>query len=326
MAVGALPKDLKIIYNKENENRILENIFNGINNTINEDLMWLTSLNPKPFIEICFNVEMTLSRIDIWNYNMPLGLDRGAKDIEIIFNYNENKKYNIMLWKGLGIYFYDYYQKINFTQLENNSNINYLKINNININKNKLPIGFIFKLIFISNFGDKEMISLKKFELYDEKNNLLSNYIIIHDNYNENYLNDNNKDKINNMESIKNYFYYHKLFDFRKDEDSICNNLLFICFNDIVQIKYIKIENISSGKLRFSATKYMQIYCDDILIFEGELKQKGDNIILFNDKEIKKFNNVININKKINKNKYVEKIKCDVYRLININSFSKHNL
>ena len=65
--------------------------------------------------------------------------------------------------------------------------------------KNKLPIGFIFKLIFISNFGDKEMISLKKFELYDEKNNLLSNYIIIHDNYNENYLNDNNKDKINNM-------------------------------------------------------------------------------------------------------------------------------
>ena len=123
------------------------------------------------------------------------------------------------------------------------------------------------------------MISLKKFELYDEKNNLLSNYIIIHDNYNENYLNDNNKDKINNMESIKNYFYYHKLFYFRKDEDSICNNLLFLCFNDIVQINYIKIENISSGKLRFSATKYMQIYCDDILIFEGELKQKG--IILY---------------------------------------------
>ena len=98
---------------------------------MNEDLMWLTSLNPKPFIEICFNDEMTLSRIDIWNYNMLLGLDRGAKDIEIIFNDNENKKYNIMLWKGLGIYFYDYYQKINFTQLENNSNINYLKINNI---------------------------------------------------------------------------------------------------------------------------------------------------------------------------------------------------
>ena len=103
MAVGALPKDLKTIYNKENENRILENIFNGINNTINEDLMWLTSLNPKSFIEICFNDEMTLSRIDIWNYNMPLGLDRGAKDIEIIFNDNENKKSNIMLWKGLGI-------------------------------------------------------------------------------------------------------------------------------------------------------------------------------------------------------------------------------
>ena len=46
---------------------------------------------------------------------MPLGLDSGAKDIEIIFNDNENKKYNIMLSKGLGIYYYDYYQKINFT-------------------------------------------------------------------------------------------------------------------------------------------------------------------------------------------------------------------
>ena len=67
MAVGALPKDLKTIYNNENENRILENIFNGINNTINEDLMWPTLLNPKPFIEICFSDEMTLSKIDIWN-------------------------------------------------------------------------------------------------------------------------------------------------------------------------------------------------------------------------------------------------------------------
>ena len=324
MAVGALPKDLKTIYYNQNENRIFENLFNGLNNTINENLMWLTLLNPNPFIEICFNDEMNLSRIEIWNYNEPLGLDKGAKDIEIIFDDNENKKYNIMLWKGLGIDYYNYYQKINFTQLENYSNIDYLKINNFNINKNKLPTGFVFKLIFISNFGDKEMISLKKFELYNEKNNLLSNYTIIHDNYNENYLNNNsNKDILkNNMECIKNYFYYHKLFDFRKDEDSICNNLLFICFNDIVQIKYIKIENISNGRLKFSSTKYIQIYCDDMLIFEGELKQKGENIILFEEKEIKKFNNVININKNKDKNKFVEKIKGDVYRLINVNSIN----
>ena len=177
----------------------------------------------------------------------------------------------------------------------------YNKINNINSKYKKLPTGFIFKIIFISTFGDKDIISLKKFELYNEKNILLTNYIVIHDNYNENYSMNNSLNNIlknNKNEYVKNYFYYHKFFDFRKDEESICNNLLFICFEEIVQIKYIKIENISNGKLKDTSTKNIQIYCDDILIFEGELKQKGENIILFDEKEVKKFNNVINIPKK----------------------------
>ena len=318
--VGAWPKDLKNIYFNQNEDRIFENLFNGINNTINENLMWLTLINPKPFIEICFANEMTLSRIEIWNFNEPISLDKGVKDIEIIFDDNENKKYNIILWKGLGIDYYDYYQKINFDKYDI-SKINYIKINNINNKYKKMPTGFIFKIIFISTFGDKDIISLKKFELYNEKNMLLTNYIVIHDNYNENYSMNNSLNNIlknNKNEYIKNYFYYHKFFDFRKDEESICNNLLFICFEEIVQIKYIKIENISNGKLKDTSTKNIQIYCDDILIFEGELRQKGENIILFDEKEIKKFNNVININKKNEKNKFVEKIKGDVYRLVNV--------
>ena len=232
--VEALPKDLKRIYSNENENRIFENLFNDENNTINENFMWLTLIKPKPFIEICFKQKISLSKIEIWNYNDPLGLDKGAKDIEIIFDDDENKHYNIMLWKGLGIDYFDYYQKIEFDNLENKSNINYLKLKKIN-NKNKnkkLPIGFVFKLIFISNFGDKEMISLKKFELYNEKNNLLKNYTIINDTINENCLINNiskNILKNNNNEKIKNFFYYHRLFDFKKDEDSFCNNLLLIC-------------------------------------------------------------------------------------------------
>ena len=320
-AVGALPKDLKTIYFNPNEYRIFENLFNGINNTINENLMWLTIINPNPFIEICFKEEMTLSKIEIWNFNDPLGLDKGAKDIEIIFDDNPNKVYNILLWKNLGIDYYNYFQTIYFDSYEEISNINYIKLNNINNKNKKLPIGFIFKIIFISNFGDKEMISLKKFELYNEKNILLSNYLIIHDTYYDNNLNNNSSKNIlknNSSKYIKHYFYYHKLFDFRKDEDSICNNLLFLCFNEIVQIKYIKIENISNGKLKNTSTKCIQIYCDDILIFEGELKQKGENIILFDEKEIKKFNNVINIIQKKEKHKYIEKIKGDVFRLINV--------
>ena len=317
-AVGALPKDLKTIYYDENEDRIFENLFNGINNTTNENLMWLTLLNPRPIIEICFKEEMTLNRIEIWNFNEPMSLDKGAKNIEIIFDDNENRKYNIILWKGLGIEYYDYFQKIYFDKYEDSLNSNYLKFNNINNKNRKLPIGFAFKLVFISNFGDKEMISLKKFELYNEKNNLLSKYTIITDNFDE--INNHKNTSKNNLERIQNYFYFHKLFDFRKDEDSICNNLLFICFNEIVQIKYIKLENISTGKLKYTSTKTMQIYCDDVLIFEGDLKQNGENIILFDEKEIKKFNNVINLNIRKTKYKFTEKIKGDVCRLVNMGS------
>ena len=317
-AVGALPKDLKTIYYDENEDRIFENLFNGINNTTNENLMWLTLLNPRPIIEICFKEEMTLNRIEIWNFNEPMSLDKGAKNIEIIFDDNENRKYNIILWKGLGIEYYDYFQKIYFDKYEDSLNLNYLKFNNINNKNRKLPIGFAFKLVFISNFGDKEMISLKKFELYNEKNNLLSKYTIITDNFDE--INNHKNTSKNNLERIQNYFYFHKLFDFRKDEDSICNNLLFICFNEIVQIKYIKLENISTGKLKYTSTKTMQIYCDDVLIFEGDLKQSGENIILFDEKEIKKFNNVINLNIRKTKYKFTEKIKGDVCRLVNMGS------
>ncbi len=76
--------------------------------------------------------------------------------------------------------------------------------------------------------------------------------------------------------------------------------------------------------MKKTSTKNMQIYCDDILIFEGELKQKGENIILFEEKESKKFNNLININKrKKEKNKFVEKIKGEVYRLINVESLKE---
>jgi hypothetical protein len=247
-----------------------------------------------------------------------MSLDKGAKNIEIIFDDKENRKYNIILWKGLGIEYYDYFQKIYFDKYEDTLNLNYLKFNNINNKNRKLPIGFVFKLIFISNFGDKEMISLKKFELYNEKNNLLSKYNIISDNYEEAIYHKNISK--NNLERIQNYFYFHKFFDFRKDEDSICNNLLFICFNEIVQIKYIKLENISTGKLKYTSTKTMQIYCDDVLIFEGDLKQNGENIILFDEKEIKKFNNVINLNIRKTKYKFTEKIKGDVCRLVNMGS------
>ena len=76
-------------------------------------------------------------------------------------------------------------------------------------------------------------------------------------------INDNVNINQNNKED---FFYYHDLYDFRKNTDSICNNLLFICFEEIVQIKYIRIENTNVDNLISTSSRVIQLYIDDILI------------------------------------------------------------
>ena len=311
ISVLAIPKDINTECNKNNDNRIFENIFNGINNTIDENNMWLTLINPYPYIEILFEKTMTLSKIEIWNYNDALGLDKGTKEIEIMFDADENRKYYVMLWKGLGIDYFDYYQTIYVEKLPQiTKNIIQLKYNHLKFkyNTNYLPIGFAIKIIFIKNYGDKNIISLKNMEFFDENNKKLDKYIIINDNIN---INKNNK---------IDFFYYHDFYDFRKNEDSICNNLLFVCFEEIVQIKYIKIENTNNENLKNSSTRYIQIYLDDILIFEGDLNQKGESILLFDKKETNIFNNIVNINKKESNYVFKESINDKSCLLTNLNT------
>ena len=309
VSIVALPKDLRTIYENKNDNRIFENIFNDTNNTIDENNMWLTVTNPLPYIEINFEKPMTLSKIEVWNYNEALSLDKGTKEIEIMFDSDENRKYCIMLWKGLGIDYYDYYQTILVEQLpEITKNTIQLKYNHLKFkyNTNYLPIGFVVKIIFIKNFGDKNIISLKNMEFFDENDKKLDKYILINDNIN---INKNNKN---------NFFYYHDLYDFRKNEDSICNNLLFVCYEEIIQIKYIKLENTIDENLIKSSTRYIQIYLDDILIFEGVLNQKGESILLFDKKDINNFKNIVNINKKSSEYIFKETINNKCYVLTNL--------
>ena len=309
VSIVALPKDLRTIYENKKDNRIFENIFNDTNNTIDENNMWLTVTNPLPYIEINFEKPMTLSKIEVWNYNEALSLDKGTKEIEIMFDSDENRKYCIMLWKGLGIDYYDYYQTILVEQLpEITKNTIQLKYNHLKFkyNTNYLPIGFVVKIIFIKNFGDKNIISLKNMEFFDENDKKLDKYILINDNIN---INKNNKN---------NFFYYHDLYDFRKNEDSICNNLLFVCYEEIIQIKYIKLENTIDENLIKSSTRYIQIYLDDILIFEGVLNQKGESILLFDKKDINNFKNIVNINKKSSEYIFKETINNKCYVLTNL--------
>ena len=277
ISIGALPKDLRTIYNNDNEFRVFENTFSNINNTIDENCMWLTIKNPKPFLEIVFEKEMNLSRIDFWNYNEPFSLDKGVKEIEIIID--DEKSYNVLLWKGLGIDYYDLYQKINFLDLD----IEKEKKHTIDYNIKIYPIGFVFKVIFIDNYGDKDYISLKNIIFYDKNNINLNNEVKF------------TKISFSNEDNI---IYSYQFLDYKKNENSISNNLLFICFEELVQVKYIKLIN-KKEKLSQN-TKNIQIYCDDILFFEGKINQCNESIISFEtdysklDKKIKK-ENIINL-------------------------------
>jgi hypothetical protein len=317
-SIGALPKDLRTVYEDEEDFRIFENLFNGDNNTIDENNMWLTLINGYPHIEICFDHYVNLSRIEIWNFNKPLRLDNGVKDIEIIFDEDEeNKKYQLLLWKGLGIDYFNYYQTIKCDEnyLRKLSN-KYIKLKN-DIDLIKLPIGFIFKIIFISNYGDEKTISLKKIEIYNEKDEKLNKYNVINDtNYTINL-----RDGVSNDLLVEDYFYYHEFYDFHKNKDSLCNNIIFICFDEIVQIKYFKFDNTSDEKFKLTSAREIQIYCDDILLYEGKLKQMGENIINFDknsndDKEKNIFENKDKEIAEANYNSYKEIINNDIYRLV----------
>ena len=316
-AIGALPKDLRTVYEDENDFRVFENLFDGENNTVDENNMWLTLISHKPYIEICFDDYINLSKIEIWNFNKPMSLDNGVKEIELIFDEDiKNKKYNLFLWKGLGIDYFNYYQTIKCDEsyLKRLSN-KYLKFKK-EINLINLPIGFIFRIVFISNYGDDETISLKKIEIYNEKDEKLNKYNIIDDtNYTINI-----RDGIINDLLVDDYFYYHEFYDFHKNKDSLCNNIIYICFDEIVQIKYFKIDNTIDERFKMTSAKEIQIYCDDILLYEGKLKQMGENIINFENNNIKNENKINEKNEKeiaeANYNSYKEIKKDGVYRLV----------
>ena len=126
LTIGALPKDLRTIYNDEKENRIFENVFNKINNTNDIDNMWVTILkknNPLPFIELYFKEKIRISKIKIYNYNEKGKLDIGAKTIEL---YLDDEYYNtIYLRQGSG-----------------EIAIDYIKVKNklINYEENEIPL------------------------------------------------------------------------------------------------------------------------------------------------------------------------------------------
>ena len=178
LTIGALPKDLRTLYNDEKENRIFENVFNKINNTNDSDNMWVTKLkknNPLPFIEIYFKEKLRISKIRIYNYNERDKLNIGAKTIEL---YLDDEYYNtIYLKQGTGEIASDF-----------------IKIKNKHINQENNELDFDLDdsdIINNEDFGQDITFPITEIIQNDLKNSLNTSYKYSNSNFNNNTINKN---------------------------------------------------------------------------------------------------------------------------------------
>ena len=188
LTIGALPKDLRTLYNDEKENRIFENVFNKNNNTNDSDNMWVTKLkknNPLPFIELYFKDTLRITKIRIYNYNERDKLNIGAKTIEL---YLDDEYYNtIYLKQGTGEIAYDF---IKTKKIGKNLNLDDSDIND----KEDFGQDITFPIIDLSQndlpFRNTFYSSLNNFN-----NNTINDITNINTNTNSN-INNNNKTQI----------------------------------------------------------------------------------------------------------------------------------
>ena len=120
LTIGALPKDLRTLYNDEKEQRIFENVFNKINNTNDCENMWVTRFKKNcnfPFVELYFKEKLRISKIKIYNYNEKDKLNICAKTIEL---YLDDEFYNtIHLKQGTGEIAFDFVKNENKNKSNN---------------------------------------------------------------------------------------------------------------------------------------------------------------------------------------------------------------
>jgi hypothetical protein len=109
ISIGALPKDLRTVYDDESDVRIFENVFNGFNNTDEIENMWVTKLKksePKTFIELYFQEKIKISKIKFYNYNEKNNLQICAKTIKLFLD--DIYYGTIYLKPGVGEIAFDY--------------------------------------------------------------------------------------------------------------------------------------------------------------------------------------------------------------------------
>ena len=327
-SVGALPKDLKTVYNDNDEVRIFENVFNNYNNTTDMDNMWVTKFNkvtPFTFIEIYFEEKIKLSRIKIFNYNQKEKLEIGVRTIDIYLDDKFYKK--VFIRQGTGDISYDYLEGNNkdnsFNSFENKNIYDFGQIiqfpilnenisqtcNAYNINKNEkikfasllfeqsyetpyLPCGEIIKFQFVNNYYKN--ISLKDELDILKYNDIGVDKIEIFDKEGKNidiYYTYNRYKILANCEMLHNDDNKIILNGTHNENN---NNCLFFVFDKIVQISYIKIYPLikieKDKKINsLNSLQEIKIFCDKNIIFEGNIYLYHPTIILFTcDKNIVK--------------------------------------
>ena len=316
--VGAMPKDLNTQFNLGNDERIFENLFNNINNTIDQNNMWLTFYNKEdnfyPFIEITFKKVIKLSKITFYNWNNPNNLERGIKTGKI-FIYNKEKlkiKFNFYLFKGLGEYennienFFCQTFKSPFKEFKlSKKEMEPYKEENYNIshwtfgllyNTPYLPFGNYLKFEFISNYGNNNFIGFNKINLFNQNGEKILCY--------KKCILPFNSIRKNSNSVLLSYI------NLSKEEIDIydnnnCNRMYFF-FENPIGISIINIENynISNKENKYNSfidykdigIREIKIFMEENIIYEGKLRKGKNNSILFTgDKEIIKKINIIDL-------------------------------
>ena len=346
LSIGALPKDLRTVYDDESDMRIFENVFNGFNNTDEIENMWVTKLkktNPKSFIELYFKEKIKVSKLKFYNYNEKNNLEIGVKTLDL---YLDDNYYNtIYLKPGIGEIAYDYInlndeisndsedgfntKENDFGQLitfpiqnqekpemlinDNNQEIKYASfLYEQNYETPFMPCGNYIKFEFLSNYYKGIPIKDEE-ELFKYKDIGLDSIEI----YNE-----ENKDIISKKSGYKYKIISNcEIFHNKKNklilngaQNKNGNNCLFYIFETPINISCIKFNPLTKNmKSILNTVKEIKIFCDTKIIFEGDLYIEHPTMVLFTcDKKITKGINEKFLTKKVNMRE-VEEVKNNKY-------------
>ena len=347
LTIGALPKDLRTLYNDEKEQRIFENVFNKINNTNDFENMWVTRLKKNydfPFVELYFKEKLRVSKIKIYNYNEKDKLNIGAKTIKL---YLDDEYYNtIYLKQGTGEIAFDFVKndnnkyKSNIYEIEESEIIDnedfgqeiFFPIKEIKnetesvINNNKmkyasflykqcyetpyLPSGYYLKFVLLSNYY-KGIAPIEEIDLL-KYTDIGFNKIEIYDEEGKNIIKNEKYKIISNSEIFHNDDQSNNkeriIINGAQNENG--NSCLFYLFDIPKRISYIKFYPLEeNNKPVLNTVKEIKIFCDCNIIFEGNLHQEKPTVVLFTcEKKIVGNINENYLTDEINERNYKEEI------------------